>query len=342
MNDNAKQIEAISLQQLLISERPKVYLENDSIAVEIPKGRSLNMANIFYKVMQTDYVDSHNQIYPVGVLEKIVRTVNENIVPLGMEHDPRIPAFGRAIMAWLFPLEDGHHVVIGLLEIFSDEIPLLNLGNRELVGNDISNTNITLIIDRNYEVPAYEQLVDDICKILNQAKPKHELKKSQDFLSILTLASPFIYDFAKNTLLSGIGDDIYAMIRVKLKSIFKLRQNDEKDSLLMLTGKVVNGDQEFSSELIIPNPTDENIDKCIDSHFGGLQDALKREIESTKNKQISRIVFELNEDKILLSYIHFTDGTVSTEKPQIDLAIIEENVSKSASLEFFINETNED
>ncbi|HEY9152739.1 MAG TPA: hypothetical protein VIN60_07630 [Anaerolineales bacterium] len=91
--------------------------------------------------MITTHIDKHNERFAPSALDDFVRSINQQYMPMGVEHDPRIPPIGRILSAHIEELEDGEYAVDGIAEMFESdkdieflddgrEIPVHDLGKK--------------------------------------------------------------------------------------------------------------------------------------------------------------------------------------------------------------------
>ena len=71
-------------------------------------------------IYATSNVDNHGKAFSVEALKMLVEQINNSYMPMGVEHDPRIPPIGRIISAKLIKRDDGSYAVEGISEIFEE------------------------------------------------------------------------------------------------------------------------------------------------------------------------------------------------------------------------------
>src|SRR6266571_15652 len=71
------------------------------------------------------HVDKQGEALALEALHDMVQQINSCYLPMGLEHDPRVPPIGRVSSAQVVRLEDGEWAVDGDVEIFEegDHIP---------------------------------------------------------------------------------------------------------------------------------------------------------------------------------------------------------------------------
>src|SRR5689334_10627051 len=103
-------------------------------------------------VLVTTHVDKHNEAFALSALKGIAEQLNRSYLPVGVEHDPRIPPIGRVISGEVREREDGEFEIFGQIEIFEagDQIGLEN-GDRRTVVRYNHDDRVAVIDDRTFQ-----------------------------------------------------------------------------------------------------------------------------------------------------------------------------------------------
>jgi hypothetical protein len=220
----------------------------------------------FKGILATSHVDAHNEIMPVETLEAMVNQINQQYIPMGIEHDPRIPPKGRLVSAKVVPLEDGEYGVEGIGEIFEpgDSYELKNDG-REIPVHAIDDDKLHIQFDRNYRDEEDQEAITAIGELFD-SKPQEELKKSIDPISILTLSGAFVLGGIANGFFGKIGSDAYDYLKGKITGLLNRKNaiQDKHEALLVFSFWVTTGPQGFEVEIILTNPSPEEIEHFLE------------------------------------------------------------------------------
>jgi len=262
----------------------------------------------FKGIIATSHVDRHNEVMPVETLEAMVEQVNKQYIPMGIEHDPRIPPLGRLVSARVLQLEDGEYGVEGIGEIFEpgDIIELQNDG-REIILHGKVKENLYLRYDRNYRDREDQVIINELSNLFG-SEPKEEIKKSLDPISILTIGGAFVLGGIANGFLGKIGSDAYDSVKAKItKLLQKKAKKKEHEPLLIFSFWVSADGYHLEVEAILTNPTSEDIDSFFKSGLNQLDSlvslyfdkkiGLRRIITKYENKELN-LLFGVRKDAV--------------------------------------------
>src|SRR5690606_31908993 len=115
------------------------------------------------------------------------------IIPMGVEHDPRIPPLGRMLHTDVEKLEDGEYALIGTAELFEGDVSnIADTGDRVMVVRDVKGDSLELTYDRNFRGDEDQQTIQQLAEVLKCSEPPdEEIKKSLEPIAILTIAGKF-------------------------------------------------------------------------------------------------------------------------------------------------------
>jgi hypothetical protein len=256
-------------------------------------------------VLSTTHVDRHNERFSVGALESMVEQVQSNIFPMGVEHDPRIPPVGRIVDAELREREDGEYQVVGTVEIFEsgDEIPSLDR-DRTVPVRSPDTEGLQAVYDRSYRGEDDQQTIKELVEILG-TEPKEEGKKSYEVLSVLTIAGLFMVGRIAGGFFKEMGADAYKSFKSKVKGLLD-RKADERDERLMKFNPTVKVDDRLVEiEVILTNPTDDEIESFFEEGLQELDDIIPNHI---RDESINKIVYEYEGRSITVNFGLREDG----------------------------------
>lgn len=257
--------------------------------------------------LATTHLDRHGERYTISALEIMVKQSNSQIIPFSYEHDPRIPPLGRVIMTELVELEDGEFAVEGIAEIFDGQFEnLTDTGNREIPVRKYKTGIFKVVSDRNFRDNESKKDIEDLKSILNNATTEEEIKKSLDPISILTIGSAFILGGIANGFFGEIGADVYRALKEKLKAIYNKPAIEGQENLFTFDTTITSGDKSVNVEVIITNPTVDDIQKFFDEGIKQLDQVLLHHFEG--NNSVKRIVFEYKSDNLKEKFALLKNG----------------------------------
>jgi hypothetical protein len=144
------------------------------------------MTTIVATLATTD-VDLHGEHMSVGALQSMVDAANSSYIPLGIEHDPRIPPQGRIVEAWIEERPDGGMAVKGEIEVFDGDIGTPPTTDpRELRIKTFDPEHLLISFDRNFRGTEDQKLLSELTSSIN-AKLQEEFKKALDPISVLAI-----------------------------------------------------------------------------------------------------------------------------------------------------------
>jgi len=213
--------------------------------------------------LTTTHIDLDGDRMMLSALEGMVAQINTRYIPMGIEHDPRIPPMGRLISAEVVALDDGEFAVDGVVEMYEpdDHLPL----SYEKEGFPFNTTPVgdfALQYDRGFRDEFDQELISELSEILAvQASPC--IKKSLDPISVLTIGGGFVLGAVASGFLNRLGADAYSALKLKLKELFAHRREEPGESLLSIETTVESGGTRMVVEVLVTNPTSADIDQLL-------------------------------------------------------------------------------
>jgi hypothetical protein len=256
--------------------------------------------------LSTTHVDRHNERMSVEALKSMVTQSNENIIPLGIEHDPRKSPVGRIIQTKLVELDDGEYAIDGIAEMFDSSIDeLSNVGNRSIPIRDYSNKGLQIITDRNFRDEDSKEHLLELSKILKNAHIEEEIKKSLDPITVLTIGGSFILGAIASGFFGEIGADGFRALKNILAKLF-VKKSSGQEKLLHLEFTVSNGIKSINIEIILTDPTQDEINSVLDTGLNQLDILVAEHFENEMD--FARIVYNYGADKFELNYSVLKSG----------------------------------
>ena len=247
------------------------------------------------RVLATTHLDNHNQRFSRQALESMVKQINKQYVPMGIEHDPRVPPIGRAISAKPEQADDGEYRVVATTEVFEagDEIPLKNDG-REIPLHRYDETP-TIIFDRSYKNPEDKKILEDIVNHVS-GELQEEGKKALDPVSVLIFAFAGI----AAGFLNQSGSDLYDSFKNKMKKLLASKRTSELEHLVVFRAVIKRNDYFVQVDTYLTNPRDEDFDYFLAEGLKRLDIIVPELIE--RNEDLRKYVFECENEKLTLKF----------------------------------------
>lgn len=255
--------------------------------------------------MVTTHVDKHNERISIDALKDLINLVNQQYIPMGVEHDPRIPPVGRVISAQIEELSDGEFAVDGIAEIYEEgqEIEFKDDGRE--IPIELPSEGITISPDRSYLQPNDKELLQELESLL-KGEIKPQIKKSVEPISILIIAASFMAGGIAQGFLSKIGEDIWEKLKSKINELVNSKTRVEKDRLLVFEFTVDLENNPLSLETILTNPRESEIRKFLDE---GLEQLDKKTNHFFQHRHyLRKVVFEFKDSKLKVIFGLRKDG----------------------------------
>ncbi len=210
-------------------------------------------------VLATTHVDLHNEAFALSALEGMVEQLNRTYLPIGVEHDPRIPPIGRVLSAEVRKREDGEFEIAAELEIF-EEGDRLEVGHeeRQTIVNFHTEDRVVVVDDRSLLNEDDQRLLGEIRGLLD-ALHRTEGKKSVDPITVLTIAASVLGDRIIDGFLGQIGGDAWEATKNKLKEVFKRKRNSPAQLLNLAATVQIDGAMRLI-EVFLSDPADADLD----------------------------------------------------------------------------------
>jgi len=182
-------------------------------------------------VIATTQVDRHGDRLTKGALEDLVTQIRSAYIPMMLNHDPRLPPFGRTVDAKVRPLPGGEFELVAVSEVCEPGDNLGELtGDREIRLPCFEKGKLTIVRDRSYENQDDERAFGEL-EILRDAHVETREKKAVEPLSVLLLAVSGAVAAYMTGLLSKAGSDTWDYVKPRLAQLLA-RRSDRKDVYL--------------------------------------------------------------------------------------------------------------
>ena len=245
------------------------------------------------------------------VIIKALEQSKDEYIPLAIGHDIRKCPIGRSYASSIEILDDGTYLLHGEAEIFeeSDDFDAISKSGRVVKIRAKSIDTFTALGNQTFEededvAALYEELRELGCGDRNQAYRENSIEP----MSLLIIGfGVFAAQGISNGFFSKLGEDLYELLKLKLKKIFEKKSSDRKDNLLQFqffvntnTGKTV------EINVVITNPSQEVLDNFFDSVPTIVEKTLSK--IPLENLDLCRIVFSYESMQLKLLYALRLDG----------------------------------
>ena len=248
----------------------------------------------------TSHVDKHGEMIAPKALSSLVELINAEYLPMGVEHDPRIPPIGRIVSARLVVLDDGAYAVQGVAEMFEDGDQIQLVDNlRELPLKAYKVGEFGVEFDRTYRHSEDQAIIDDIGGLLG-AKPQEEIKKALGAISILTIGGGFVLAAVATGFLGKLGADAWDALKDKLKKLYNNRRGRVQEQLLVFEFTFARENAKMVAEVILTNPTDEDIESFFEHGIEQL-DRLVPMIHDP-SMELRKVVFQYSDHQLSIRF----------------------------------------
>jgi hypothetical protein len=252
--------------------------------------------------MLTTHVDLDGERFAPEGLESFIASINDNYLPFTIEHDIRKAPIGRVASARIVPLADGEFAVKGTFEVFEEGDTLASVrgdGRRIRVDREeIPTFNIGY--DRSYETTEGRELLAALSRLSPESRAILQVKKGVEQVSTLMIATVVAVGAGvASGFLKKLGEDLYVGLKDILKTHFGSRK-EEKDCLLVFQFTVTNGAEPVEIQVLLTNPTPEQIQALFSAGFSDLDSYLSR---CDGLDSVTRYVFEYKNGRLDSLYV---------------------------------------
>lgn len=203
-------------------------------------------------VVASSHLDKHNDQISLDALKDLVEQINGGYLPMGVEHDPRIPPVGRLVSARLEHLADGEYQVLGMAEIFQpNDTAQLSDDKKRMNIAVVSAEQPVVEYDLSYDQPEDITIIDEIAALIG-AKTEWQIKKALEPLSVLSLAVNY---FAAG-FLGKMGEDAWDALKNRLLALFARKRAENRDYLMILKITYQEEDRYLEVQTIVTNPSE--------------------------------------------------------------------------------------
>jgi hypothetical protein len=249
--------------------------------------------------MATTRVDLDNERMALEGLESFAATINKNYLPFTVEHDIRKAPIGRVASAAVVPLEDGEFAFKGTLEVFEerDTIATIRGDGRRILIEHSDTPTFTVGYDRSYESPEGRELLAALKELSPESGSTAQVKKSVDYVSVLTVIIAASGLIAKGAL-ERLGQDGSEKLKKVLADYFASRKQS-KERVLDFQFTTFWQGQTVEVHIVLTNPTPDELEMLFVSGFIDADEFLAK----CQGEDLARFVFENKNGRLRCLYI---------------------------------------
>lgn len=250
-------------------------------------------------------------LIPPEVIVESAKQHNEEYIPVTGGHDIRKPPIGRVCSAEVVVLDDGTHLLQCEAEIFEESDNFESIPKSEKVIKIRAEEVDTFQAFGNQAFEEDEDLVG-LYKQLREfggGDPDQAYREdSIDPFSLLIIGfGIFAIQGISNGFFSKLGEDLYELLKLKLKKISEKKSLKQKENLLQFKFFVnSNAGRTIEVNVVITNPSQENVDGFF-HYVPAMLDAMLWELP-LDNLDLCRIVFSYKLTQLELLYVLRSDG----------------------------------
>ena len=250
------------------------------------------------RMLTSTHVDRHGDCMSRDALLKMAADINRSYVPVGVEHDPRHPPIGRIVAAEILALPDGHWGLEGTLEFWTnDEVVKAGDANREIPMKKYALGQFDIGCDRHFWSELYAEELSDL-EVLLGAKRSLNVKKALDPIAVLQIGVGVALGHIATGFLQQVGVSAFEKVKQLLASVLKRDGADEK--ILQFQLSVYDNTRAICAEVIITNPSQQDIDLFLGRGLQQLDQLLLK--VSGEQPELAKIVLKFADGKFKIEF----------------------------------------
>jgi hypothetical protein len=244
----------------------------------------------------TTYTDLHDESLTLEALHSITERINSTFLPIGVEHDPRQPPVGRIAYGVVEELSDGAHAVTGEIEMFEDaDLAGKAGGARRAHVHLYFGDELVLSEDRAFSNDEDLALLRELTTSLSAAR-KREVKKAAEAMAVLTFAFTALAGGILGGIGKKLGEAVWEQALPTLRTLLAKKRGSGINILkFSITCEIASSFRLI--ELVLDNPSDDDINSCREVVLQQALSAATAEIEASPFRV--RFVFRYSAKKKL-------------------------------------------
>lgn len=219
-------------------------------------------------VISNTHIDSQGEQMTREALESLTNSISLSYIPVGIEHDPRIPPQGRIVSGFVRERDDGEFEAVAIMELFEDKDELHEPeDDREIVVPVHRGSGLIVSFDWTHRSEVDQSDIAAIANIFN-SKPAYDIKKTADPISILTIGGAFVLGGIATGFLGQVGVDGWNSIKERIVRIFARKEDRKGEQLFVFSALLDVNQVNVEAKVILTNPTRQELDDFL---MNGLQ-----------------------------------------------------------------------
>lgn len=255
-------------------------------------------------VIASTALDSQGERLTPEAIRQLSESVNSRLIPIGTEHDPRIPPQGRLRSCFVRERPDGELEAVAEMEFFETGQEPLPAADREIPIHSATDEKLVISYDWTHRDPSDRNDIDAIAQLLG-TRPAYEAKKAADPISIISLTGAFVLGGIASGLFNKIGSDIWDSLKPRLLRLTSKTETRKGDQLVIFRTLVEIDGSTREIETILTNPTVEQIELFLRQGASVLDKVLP--IYTQGAPELKRLVFEYHDGEIQVRFGVLTD-----------------------------------
>lgn len=258
---------------------------------------------ILEAVIANTTLDTQGERLTHEAIRQLANSVSSHYIPIGIEHDPRIPPQGRLRSCHVRERPDGELEAVAEMEIFEPDVAVNSELDKEIVIHT-GDENIVIGYDWTHRDAADK---DDLQAIADAfgTTPMYEVKKSADPISIISLTGAFVLGGVASGLFNKIGSDIWDALKSRFARLIATNERRKGEQLLIFRTLIEVDGSIREVETILTNPTTEQIEMFMREGAAVLDQVLP--LYTYLQPTLKRLVFEYSDGELRVSFGVLTD-----------------------------------
>jgi len=260
--------------------------------------------SILEAVIASTALDSQGERLSHEAILQLSDSVNSRLIPIGTEHDPRVPPQGRLRSCFVRERPDGELEAVAEMEFFESGQEPLPADEREIPIHSAQNEQLVISYDWTHRDPSDRSDIEAIAELFG-TRPAYEAKKAADPISIISLTGAFALGGIASGLFNKIGSDIWDTIKSKISRLTSKTGTRNGDQILIFRTLVEIDGSTREVETILTNPTTDQIELFLKQGASALDKVLP--IYTKDVPMLKRLVFEYRDGEMQVSFGVLTD-----------------------------------
>lgn len=253
-------------------------------------------------IIATSHVTSRGDQLSIEALQQLADSVADRYMPVGIEHDPRIPPQGRIQSAEVREREGGEYEVAAILEFFEAEDTVQESVSpdegREIVAPRLPQS-LSISHDWTHRHDEDQEDLQGIANALD-GQLKYESKNAVEPISVLTIAGAFVLGGIASGFLGHIGSDAWEAIKAKILNVLSRKNLRKSEQLFTFQAVIEREGHLLEVELVATNPTSKDLDQMINQGLATLDRVVPSFLHNSP--ELRRLVFEIKGGEVELLF----------------------------------------